>query len=96
MTATLRFNPLSGQLFSENGTLLKTLSCPVSRTRRQLVPDGTGVDLRCATCQTMVLNTRARSVEEIERLVKANPDVCLRVEAGQPNIRVIYEPVQVD
>ena len=91
--ANLHFNPVSGQLFTEDGRFLKTLSCPVSRGRRELAPDANGPDLRCASCQKTVLDTATRPAAEIVRLVESDSGVCLRVDLDQPNIRVVHKHV---
>lgn len=91
--ANLHFNPRSGQLFTEEGRFLKTLSCPVSRGRRELAPEANGIDLRCASCQRTVHDTAARPAADIVRLVEADSGVCLRVDLDQPNIRVVHTNV---
>jgi hypothetical protein len=86
----MQFDPLSRTLNTDQGELIKQLSCDVPPAKRQLRADSEPGTFRCNACARQVVGTAGLSDQQLVALLRANPATCLRVDLKQDNVRVVY------
>lgn len=84
----MRFNPLTRNLYTDGGRLIKKLQCPHGRRWEEQLQTGQTLVKYCDICDRNISDTSDLSDEDVLRLVSHDPDICLRVSIGQSNIRV--------
>ena len=87
----MKFNPLTKQLFTEDGRLIKRMHCPFRLDWRKLqLTEDVGAR-RCGICQHEVTDTALRTEEELLALLAEHPEACLKVDLNQPNLTITYQ-----
>jgi hypothetical protein len=84
----MRFNPNTNALFTDNGTLLKILRCPLRKRWEHLHKSTDSPHRLCDDCSCAVLDTAFMSDDEVMAAVHADPFTCLCVSSRQENIRI--------
>jgi len=84
----LIFNPIKKQLLTEDGKLLKKLNCPFSINWEDLKKTKPQENRECHLCSKQIVNSSSVTTEELMTKIKLNPDICLKVDLEQNNIRV--------
>ena len=85
----MKFNPLSNELFTDKGTLIKRLSCPLGAKWKNLDPvNGVNDKRLCTACERSVLDTAFYDDDTLLVLLKKHPDTCLKVNLNQHNIKI--------
>lgn len=85
----MKFDPTTKELFTDAGTLVKKLHCPV-RMRWEQLHASTDLPHRvCNECSHDVLDTAVLSDAEVLAAVQSNPSTCLSVAASQANLTLI-------
>ena len=69
----MKYNPITTQLFTDEGELIKELYCPLSKEWNKL---NNGY---CESCSKTVHDTSKMSDQEVLDFVKQNPEACLKV-----------------
>ncbi len=85
---TLRFDPHTGQLYTDDGHPLKRLHCPRGVRWTHLVAGPAAGHRPCAHCDRPVHDTAGMSGAEVVQLLAQAPDACLRVEPDHPDIQL--------
>jgi hypothetical protein len=70
----MKYNPITTQLFTDEGELIKELYCPLSKEWNKL---NNGY---CESCSKTVHDTSKMSDQEVLDFVKQNPKACLKVD----------------
>lgn len=78
---------MGGVIFSKDGEKLKEIHCPKRIGLMDLIPSRTG-NYHCAGCQKEIFNTDFMSEEQLESLLKANPNVCLYINKLNPIFKI--------
>jgi hypothetical protein len=78
-------------LYTNQGLLLKTLSCDRNVVEKDLSPKADGPDHTCSHCAKTIYSTVALSDDEVAALLDRDPDACLLVRRNQWNIKLISE-----
>jgi len=71
------------KLYSNTGQLLKTISCPKSASIDNLQSKN-NTSLNCNLCEREVLDTEQFSENELETILRKNPDTCLKINLLNP------------
>lgn len=87
----MKFNPLTGRLYTDDMQLLKRLHCPFGQSWNQLSATDDHAVRRCEICEHIVTDTAPMSDPAMLALVAAHPDACLKVQLEQENLTVIYD-----
>jgi len=86
------YNPVTKNLFTDEKVFLKKLYCPYVLAWDD---DFTGINesdnKHCKICDKTVVDTNFLADEEIEELIKKNPELCVKLELDQDNIRVTLD-----
>jgi hypothetical protein len=90
-TQTMIFKPATKQLFTDDGTLIKELSCPKNIKWDDLSQaDGTA-NRTCSICQKNIFDTANCTDRQIIDLVRNEPSICLKINPDQENIKIIIQ-----
>ena len=86
----MKYNPATRELFSEEGRLIRKLSCPGNKRweNLKLVPQKCSQRL-CEKCDHHVTDTSALSEDELITLLRDRPDTCINIRLDQDNISII-------
>jgi len=84
----MKIDPKDRSLYTDSGTFLKKLNCPIRKTWAELKPSRLGTRL-CDTCSREVHDTAGMSDEELVRLLEVDPGACLKVSSAQGNCEVM-------
>ena len=86
----MKFNPISGELSTNEGQLLKKMVCSLGADRSDLrINPNNLITSICLKCNNQVLNTEKHSDAELIGILKKEPNTCLKVDFNQKNIRII-------
>lgn len=85
----MKFNPLTKQLFTNDGRLIKRLHCPFRLDWRKLAATENPAARHCGICEHRVTDTAMLTEEELLELLSENPSACLKVDLNQPNLTII-------
>ncbi len=85
----MKFNKETKQLYSSEGVLLKTLSCPKNVSKQDLEQHRDKLHFQCKYCDQVIYDTAKLSEREIEKLLQENPFTCLKISSNQPNITIL-------
>ena len=85
------FNPITNELFTDSGQLIKRLHCPYTIAWEDLTvgPDSSG--RLCSQCSHNILDTSMHSEAELLQIMTDKPATCLQVNIQNPNIRITHE-----
>ena len=85
----MKFNPIKRILYTDKGEVIRKLDCPYKVTfSDHLSHDAHGDDV-CDICNGQIVDTTGYEDEALLQLSK-NINLCLKVDASQPNLRIIY------
>ena len=85
------YNPISKQLFSDNGSFIKQLHCPLQKrweelkAGQNLQPIPLKVRL-CESCNKQVIDSSHIKENELIALIKKDPHTCVKIDLNQENI----------
>ena len=75
-------------LYTDEGTLIKKLHCPLRMRESGLKSDAARPNFFCDHCDKTVHDTRLLSEDEAVELVEKDPDACLAIKADQDNVTI--------
>lgn len=78
----------NNRIISENGTVLKTLSCPFKISDEDLDQTNSPKS-RCRHCERTVVNTDYLTEGQLVKLLENDPSTCLKISRYNPIFRVI-------
>ena len=82
----MKFNPITKDLFTDEHELIKKLHCPFNVKWSEL--HGNETSRQCTKCNHSVINTKGLTDKFLLKMVKDNPNTCLRVGFDQSNIQI--------
>jgi hypothetical protein len=85
----MKFDPDTKELFTDTGTLIKVLHCPLRKRWEQLNEAASSPHRTCSECEREVLDTAAMSESEVLSALRADPSTCLCVSACQENVTIL-------
>jgi hypothetical protein len=86
----MKYNPITQQLFNNDGTFLKQLHCPFSKQWEELSPTLALKGKMCDHCQSAVYDTSLLTDEELLSVLQSNEHTCLKVDLNQKNLTITY------
>lgn len=86
----MKFNPITQQLFTDSGILVKVLHCPLFKRWDDLTDIALSQNKLCDSCNHNVLETSLLKEDELLNLLQVNPNTCLKVYLNQTNITITY------
>lgn len=86
----MKFNPLSNELYTNEGTLIKKLQCPLQPEWDDM-HQGTEFRMKhCQGCQRPVYDTAFFKDNDLLEMVEKDRHTCLKVDLNQNNLIVTY------
>ncbi len=84
----MRFNPVKRILYTDKGEVIRKLDCPyrVSLPENSCEPHSEHI---CDICNGEIIDTNAFDDDVLLQLGK-NLSLCFKVDATQPNLRLVY------
>ena len=85
----MKINPSNKELFTDSGTFLKRLQCPVRVMWKDMMENGSNTRA-CSHCNKTINDTEHLSDAEIEHLLTQDPQACLKVSLNQDNVKIVH------
>ncbi len=87
----MKYNPITQELYTDTGTFLKQLHCPLAKGWEQLNPTSNAQAKTCSTCNRAVYDTSIFSDNDVQDMLNEAPETCLKIDFNQPNITITYD-----
>lgn len=85
----MKFDPITNTLYTNEGTFIKKMSCPLKIDWNDLtISKKVPYKRDCSACNHQIIDTRYFSDNELIEIMKADPTTCLKVEFDQTNIEI--------
>ena len=84
----MKFDPLKKELYTDTGELIKKLNCPYKMKWDDLGLAKRGYR-KCSNCNHLIVDTELFTDNQILKMVKDNPDTCLKIDLNQNNINIV-------
>ena len=87
----MKFNPITNELFTDGGLLLKKLHCPLNKQWENL---SQAIPLKgklCDHCDKVIIDSSLLNEEDVAELMQNDPSTCLKVDINQENLIITYE-----
>ena len=85
----MKINPSKKELYTDSGTFLKRLHCPVSVMWKDMMENGSNTKA-CSHCNNTIHDTEQLSDAEIGHLLTQDPQACLKVSFNQDNVKIVH------
>ena len=86
----MKYDPIKKQLFTDKGLLIKNLNCPIKMQWTQLKNNVSYKKNRlCEHCEQSIIDTSYYSDKKLYNMAQDNPDLCLKIDFNQNNIKLI-------
>ena len=93
----MKYNPLTRQLLTDEGHLLKQLRCPRHVAWDDLPADPAGQAHRpCHLCDHTIHDTAGMTDHDLVRLLDREPHACLKIDLDQPNLTLTLHALAVE
>jgi hypothetical protein len=90
----MKFNPITKEVFTDSGHLLKQLNCPLKICWDELIVIVNSESARqCSNCKHPILDTSKFSDDYLLDSMRQNSDTCLRINLNQENLILITNAV---
>jgi hypothetical protein len=86
----MKYNPITQELYTDAGTFLKQLHCPLAKKWEELEPTSTKMAKSCNTCNKPVYDTSKFTDSEVQGMLNKAPETCLKVDLEQSNLTITY------
>jgi hypothetical protein len=84
----MKLDLVTRKLYTQSGDLIKELYCPLKVRFSQLIMNSGG-NFNCNRCSKSVLETANLKEDELLKILKNNPDQCLKIDLNQSNLDII-------
>lgn len=85
----MKYNPLTNELFTDDGRLLKQLHCPLAQQWETMI-NATSAYKICNGCSKAVHDTAMLNEEDVRQLISNDPHTCFKVDLNQDNLTITY------
>lgn len=85
----MKFNPVTQTLITKKGRFIKKLHCPKNIDWRSMSLSSDQRSRLCDHCEKQVLDIKDMTGSQVRKIIKRNPQACLKLEPGYSNIRVV-------
>ena len=84
----MKFDPITKEVFTDNGDFVKQLNCPYKIKWNDLEASDT-IFRKCSNCDHLIVDTEHLSDDELLNRVNLNPNTCLKIDLSQNNLTII-------
>ena len=85
----MKFNPISGHLWTNDGRLLKKLNCPIGATSKDIIHNESAA--KCKLCHRSIIDVYHMDDKSVAALFDANPDQCIKLSLDAPNMEIVFD-----
>ena len=90
----MKFNPFTNEVFTDNSTFIKKLSCPHNLNEDILTAiDGNTKIMNCSKCNNSIVNTSEFTDTQLQDLMNKQPNTCLAININQTTLIIISDGV---
>ena len=82
----MKFNPLTNELYSDEGQFLKQLSCPFHKNWEDLETISNSSNRICNACNLVIIDTSTVNDDELIKLLEENKNTCLKIDLNTVKI----------
>lgn len=88
----MKFNPLTKEIYTEEGVFVKTMKCPYKMSWENLEASNSNMR-KCAACDHLIVDTEFFTDDELLKMVRQNHATCLKIDLNQHNIKIVTNGV---
>ena len=86
----MQYNPITKELYSDDGVFIKQLHCPYAKRWDGMANDvDTGSKL-CSQCNKAVYDTSNLTDNQLRELTNIDPHACLKLDLNQNNLTITH------
>ena len=85
----MKLNPSNKELYTDSGTFLKRLHCPVSVMWKDMMENGSNTRA-CSHCDKIIYDTEHLTDADLQELISNDPQACLKINLNQKNVKIMY------
>lgn len=85
----MKYNPLTNELLTNDGMLLKKLHCPFTQQWEAMIEATPAVRI-CDHCSKAVHDTAPLNEDEVQQLITDDAHACFKVNLNQDNLTITY------
>ena len=86
----MKYDPINKHLYTDNGILIKRLHCPLKVKWNELKYNYiNNKNNLCKHCDKSIIDTSQLPDKKLYNMVKENPDLCLKIDLNNNNIKFI-------
>lgn len=85
----MKYNPLTNELFTDDGRLLKKLHCPFVQ-QWEAMTEAIPAYKICDRCSKAVHDTALLNEDKVQQLINNNAHACFKVDLNQDNLTITY------
>tara|TARA_B100002052_G_scaffold88815_1_gene81719 strand:+ start:425 stop:706 length:282 start_codon:yes stop_codon:yes gene_type:complete len=86
----MKYDPIKKQLFTDKGLLIKRLHCPIKIQWNELKSnDLNNKNKLCKHCTQLIIDTSYYSDKKLYNMAQDNPNLCLKIDLNDNNIKLI-------
>lgn len=75
------------ELFTDEGNFLKVLECP-KKVQASELKKLSADSYKCSFCDHIILETAGLTDEQLQQILKKDPQQCLKVNINQSNLKI--------
>ena len=84
----MKFDPITKNIYSDKDEFIKRMKCPYKMSWDNL--ETTNSTLRkCSNCDHLIFDTEMLTDNDLLKMVRQNPDICLKIDLNQHNIKIV-------
>ena len=84
----MKFDPITKVIYTDKDEFVKKMNCPYKMSWDKLEATNS-TSRKCANCDHLIINTELLTENDLLKIVKQNPDTCLKIDLNQHNIKLV-------
>ena len=86
----MKFNPISREVFTDQGKFLKKLDCPYQMNWESMAKTAENQRI-CKVCERSVLDTEKLTDSKLSAILAEDPTTCLKINLDQHNLTLVSD-----
>lgn len=84
----MKFDPITKDIYTDKDEFVKRMNCPYKMSWDKLEATNSN-SRKCANCDHLIIDTEVLTDNDLLKIVKQNPDTCLKIDLNQLNIKLV-------
>ena len=85
----MKINPSTKEIYTDTGKFVKRLHCPIHVKLNAMKKNGDRSKI-CVECNKTIHDTANINDNDIVKLMKNDPQACLKVSLNQDNVKIVH------